>query len=307
VPGLAGRAVYLAYRAGADVARALPPALGVPAARTVSRGMTLLWRTRRRQVERNLERVTAGPPGTGLRGAELRSATAGVFANYSRYWYEMFRLRGDTTHALEDAFESDGYDNLEVAVAEGRGTILALPHLGNWDLAGAWLAQRGNPLTVVTEPAEPAELHDWFVRQREDLGMEVVPLGPHTVARVLRALGTGRVVCLVCDRDISGVGVEVQLFGATTTMPGGPALLALRTGAPLLPAAAYFRPGGRHRARILPPVPAERRGALRDDVVRVTQDLAHRFEELIRAAPEQWLVMQPVWPDDTERGGNGAG
>lgn len=297
MPGAAGRAVYLAYRAGADVARALPPALGVPVSRLASRGMSVLWPTRRRQVERNLGRVSGAGPTGELEGAALRAATAGVFANYARYWYEVFRLRGDTTHSLEAIFESEGYEHLEAAVAAGRGVILGLPHLGNWDLAGAWLAQRGNPLTVVAEPAESPELQEWFVAQREQLGMQVVPLGPNAVSAVIRAIGEGRVACLVCDRDISGDGVEVELFGSPTTMPGGPALLALRTGAPLVPAAAYFRPDGHHSTRFMAPVPAERRGSLRDDVVRVTQELAHRFEELITVAPEQWLVMQPVWPD----------
>ena len=102
----------------------------------------------------------------------------------------------------------------------------------------------------------------------------------------------------VCDRDLTGDGIEVDLFGERTTMPGGPALLALRTGAPLLPVGVTFLPNGRHHVRIEAPVPTERQGRLRDDVARVTQDLALRFEGLIGAAPDQWLIMQPVWPAD---------
>jgi KDO2-lipid IV(A) lauroyltransferase len=106
----------------------------------------------------------------------------------------------------------------------------------------------------------------------------------------------------MCDRDLSGDGVPVDFFGEETTLPAGPATLALRTGAPLVPVGNYFGPGSMHVAEITPPVPAERRGRLRDDVVRVTQELAYRFEELIRAAPEQWLLMQPNWPSDREPG-----
>jgi KDO2-lipid IV(A) lauroyltransferase len=175
--------------------------------------------------------------------------------------------------------------------------VLALPHLGNWDLAGAWLASRGHRLTVVAEPVEPPELFDWFVSQRRALGMEVVPLGPSSLVEVLRAVKAGGVICLVADRDITGDGMRVEFFGARTTMPGGPAMLALRAGVPLIPAGVYFLPNGRGRAEFGPPLVTERTGRLRDDVQRVTQDLAHRFEALIAAAPEQWLTMQPVWPE----------
>ena len=203
-------------------------------------------------------------------------------------------------NGLEASTDSEGYEHIQAPQAEGRGVILALPHLGNWDAAGAWLAARGHALTVVAEPVEPPELFDWFAGERRALGMDVVPLGPDAIIEVLRAIGEGRVVCLVSDRDLTGDGIPIEFFGEPTTMPGGPALVALRTGAPLLPVGTYFGPGARHFIRIRPPVPAERRGRLRDDVQRVTQDLAYCFEELIGAAPDQWLMMQPMWPTNGE-------
>ncbi|MCZ7526161.1 MAG: hypothetical protein M5U14_07155 [Acidimicrobiia bacterium] len=139
---------------------------------------------------------------------------------------------------------------------------------------------------------------EWFAGVRRALGMEIVVLGRSAAADVLGALKRGRVVALLCDRDLTGDGVDVEFFGERTTLPAGPATLALRTGAPLVPAAVYFAPRGGHRAVVCPPVPAERLGRLRDDVARVTQDLAGRFEELIRAAPEQWHLFQPNWPSD---------
>jgi phosphatidylinositol dimannoside acyltransferase len=300
VPG--GRAAYLAYRAGAETARRLPVPLGRSLARVAARTMLRGWPQRRRQVARHLARVTDG----SLAGADLDAATAAVFANYARYWHEMFRLDPESGAALQQTFELRGRVNLDAGIATERGVILALPHLGNWDVAGAWLAGRpGVPgVTVVAETVEPPELFEWFVATREALGMEVVPLGADAGAGVLRALRRRHVVCLVCDRDLGGEGVEVEFFGERTRVPAGPALLALRTGAPLLPSAAFFRDDGGHGADIGAPLHVERRGRLRDDVTRVTQDLALRFETLIRAAPEQWLMMQPVWPSD-ERAGNG--
>jgi len=150
---------------------------------------------------------------------------------------------------------------------------------------------------VVVETLDPPEVFDWFVGLRRSFGMNVVALGPDAAAQVVRALKSNHIVCLLCDRDIGGGGVEVEFFGERTTLPAGPATLALRTGAPLLPTAAYFRGRGHHGV-VGPPVPAERQEGLRADVTRITQLLAHELEALIKAAPEQWHLMQPNWPSD---------
>lgn len=252
---------------------------------------------RRAQVARNLERIV-GPMPEAERDARITK----TFENYGRYWYEMFRLPSERPETLRDRLVTEGYEHLEKALAAGRGALVASPHVGGWDFGGAWLVARGRPLTVVVEPVEPPELFDWFVTQRSALGMEVVPLGPEAGGRVARALSENRVVALLCDRDLTHDGVAVDFFGERTTMPGGPALLGLRTGAPILPVAVYFEAGDMHSGHMQPPVAAERRDGLRADVSRVTQDLAGRFETLIRAEPEQWFVLQPNWPSDHAEG-----
>jgi KDO2-lipid IV(A) lauroyltransferase len=138
--------------------------------------------------------------------------------------------------------------------------------------------------------------------------MTVVKIGPDAGKAVLGALRRNQIVCLLSDRDLTGDGVEVEFFGERTRLPGGPATVALRTGAPLLPVAVYFEERGGHHGVVQPPVPAERQGRLRDDVQRVTQELARRFEQLISTAPEQWHLLQPNWPSDlagTDDGGRG--
>ena len=292
-------AAYLAYRVGAETARRLPAPLGRLLARAASRGMLALARDRREQVERNLRQVL----GAGASDATIAATTTRVFDNYARYWHELFRLDPGVTNAgaeVLDLGELVGGDHLDAATggpvaSAPRGAILALPHVGNWDLAGAYLAARGHRLVVAAEPVEPPELFDWFVETRRRLGMEVVGLGPDAVGALLRALEDGALVCLVCDRDLTGDGVEVDFFGAPARVPRGPALLALRAGVPLLPAAAGFLADGRQRVTIGAPLDLERRGRLRDDVERVTKDLVRHFEEQIAAHPDQWLVMQPVW------------
>ena len=287
------------YRAAAGLARVLPEQVGESIARGIAQAAAAVLPGRRRLVERNLRRATDGR----LRGWALRRAVYEAFDSYGRYWFELFRLRDDVLRSdkLEERNRIDGFDRIEAAGKAGRGAIAALPHVGGWEYAGAWLAARGYPPTVVVEPVEPPELFEWFADVRRALGMDVVPLGPAAGSAVLKALEANRVVCLVCDRDLVGDGIEVEFFGERTTLPAGPAVLALRSGAPLFPAAVYFEPRGRHHGVIEAPIDTSRQGRLRDDVTRVTQALARRFEVLISAAPEQWHLMQPNWPSDREK------
>lgn len=267
------------------VARTVGEALGA-AAGTVPSG-------RRRIVERNLDRVRPG-----LDGSARRRAARRTFASYGRYYVESFRLPGTSPEDLDAGLTHDGYEHVEAARQAGRGCILALPHLGGWEWAGFWLARvKGMPVTVVVERLEPPAMFEWFADLRRQFGFEIVPLGPDAGPACMRALRANHALALLCDRDVAGGGVPVELFGEQTTLPGGPATLALRSGAPLLPAAIYFDGSGRH-AVVRPPVPAARQGRLRDDVTRITQDLAHELEELIRRAPDQWHLMQPNWPSD---------
>ena len=232
-------------------------------------------------------------------GSEQPDAVAGAFDSYARYWLEMLRLPAEVRRGeVADHFTIAGYERILDGLDGGNGVILALPHLGGWEYAAAWMGAQGHRMLAVVEPIEPPELYEWFVAQREVFGLDIVPLGPSVLSTVLQALRANRIVCLLSDRDLTGDGVEVEFFGERTTLPGGPATLALRTGATLLPAAVYFRPGRNHHAVVRPPVPAAREGRLREDVARITQLLAHEFEALIRAAPEQWHLMQPNWPSD---------
>lgn len=295
---LGAKASYLAYRGGAAFANVIPAPLAEPVAETIGRALGPVMAGRRRIVERNLRRATDGR----LEGLALARAVSDTFASYGRYWLELFRLPRDARESVEPRFDAEGWEYIADAIAAGTGVILALPHLGGFDFAAAWLAGRGAPPTVVVEPVEPPELFEWFADLRRAIGMQVVPLGPEAGTAILRALRDNRPVCLLCDRDLVGDGVSVTFFGEQTTLPGGPATLALRTGAPLVPVGTYFRPRGGHFAKIGPPLPVERKGRLRDDVARITQALAGRFEELVRMAPDQWHLMQPNWPSDRGEG-----
>jgi KDO2-lipid IV(A) lauroyltransferase len=269
-------------------------------ARLIAKGLSVPFavgmRSRRQMIQRHLRRVY----GPSMSNASLERKVQSAFDSYARYWMESFRLAHTDRARLEAGMSWEGVGHIEDALAVGKGVIMALPHLGGWDFGGAWFASAGYPATVVVETLEPPELFEWFAELRRAVGLTVVPHGPKAGAAVLSALRRNELVGLVCDRDLARTGPEVDFFGERTTLPGGPATLALRTGATLVPVAVYFE-GSRHNGIVRPPIPVERTSAhLRDDVARITQALADELEALIRRAPEQWHLLQPNWPSDYE-------
>ncbi|MFT6291940.1 MAG: KDO2-lipid IV(A) lauroyltransferase [Ilumatobacter sp.] len=283
------------YKLAALAARFTPSVVSAGLAAPFGVGANVWSPERRKMIERHLQRVDPT-----LRGLRLRRASQQAFDFYARYWIESFRLPTMSKRAVDRGFTDDGYPQIVEALKAGNGAILALPHLGGWEWAGRWIADQGHEITVVVEHLDPPELFDWFVDLRSKLGMHVVPLGPKAGAAVINALRNNHIVCLLSDRDIGHSGPEVEFFGERTTLPGGAATVALRTGAPIFPTAVYFTDRFEaHLGWVRPPMYVERQGKrLREDVHRITQELAVELEVLIRRAPSQWHLFQPNWPSD---------
>lgn len=283
------------YKLGSLLSKGVPGFLSGTVGSLLGVPFAIGMRDKRKMVERHMRRVR--PQASSI---EIRRLTQQVFDSYARYYLESFRLPSLTNAQVASSMTIEGYhENMLPALERGNGVILALPHLGGWEWAGRWAADLGNKMTVVVEPIEPPKLFEWFADLRRKFGMTVIPLGPDAGSAVLKSLRNNEVLCLLSDRDITGGGIEVEFFGERTTLPAGPATLALRTGAALLPSAAYFTDRGvGHHGVIGAPMNCERQGKLRQDVQRITQDLAYELEKLIKRAPEQWHLLQPNWPSD---------
>ncbi|OAA28706.1 KDO2-lipid IV(A) lauroyltransferase [Frankia sp. EI5c] len=292
----AGRLTLLAYVAGWRLVRLLPEPV---AAWCFRRAADVAWRRGGRGTTRlraNLARVV--PPGT-----DLDALTRSALRSYARYWLEVFRLQDMPASRVLDRMRVLDEDRLRRAHAAGRGTILALPHMGNWEQAGAWLVATGVPFTTVAERLRPEALFERFLQFRTALGMEVIPLtgGEQPPSDLLtERLRAGGMLCLLADRDLSAAGVAVTFFGAPATMPPGPAALALRTGAALLPVTLWFDDDG-WSARIHPEV-------AHTDIPTMTQRLADEFAAGIAAHPADWHMLQRIWREPRgEREPRGAG
>ncbi|MEU6224409.1 phosphatidylinositol mannoside acyltransferase [Streptomyces sp. NPDC047042] len=294
---LRGRLTDGAYAAGWSAVKRLPEPVAVRLGQTIA---DLAWKRRGervRRLESNYARVV--PDATPERLAEL--SRAGM-RSYLRYWMESFRLPAWSPERVRTGFDPEGLHNLTDGLASGRGVILALPHLGNWDLAGAWVTTKlETRFTTVAERLKPETLYDRFVAYREGLGMEVLPhSGGSAFGTLARRLRDGGLVCLVADRDLSASGVEVKFFGDAARMPAGPALLAQQTGALLLPVTLWYDDSPTMRGRVHPPIEVPETGTKAEKTSVMTQVLADAFATGIADHPEDWHMLQRLWLADLD-------
>lgn len=285
------------YGLGWGTVKKLPEPVAVRLGRTVA---DAAWRQNGKGVRRlasNYARVV--PDASPQRLAEL---TRAGMRSYLRYWMESFRLPAWSAERVRGGFAPKDVHYLTDGLAAGKGVILALPHLANWDLAGAWVTtELRTPFTTVAERLKPETLYDRFVAYREGLGMEVLPHSGGTAFGTLaRRLRDGGLVCLVADRDLSASGVTVDFFGAEARMPAGPALLAQQTGALLLPVTLWYDDSPVMRGRVHPAVEVPESGTRAEKTSSMTQALADAFATGIAEHPEDWHMLQRLWLADLD-------
>ncbi|GIG59075.1 lipid A biosynthesis lauroyl acyltransferase [Longispora fulva] len=280
------------YTAGWRIVRALPG----PVATGVFRAGADRAARRRgpgvQRLEANLRRVAAPD-------ADIDALVRAGMRSYARYWMEAFRLPSRSRAQILDGFRLEGGETLIQHGKAGEGAVVALPHGGNWDAAGAWAAASGIPLTTVAERLKPEALYQRFLDFRESLGMSIIPErgGDRPPIDVLvERVQAGHLVPLLADRDLSRRGVEVTFFGGRTRMPAGPALLALRTGAPLYTVSMWYEPDAAC-GRLVGPLPVPASGTLAERVAALTQSVADSLALGIAEHPEDWHMLQKLWLD----------
>lgn len=283
------------YKLGGWFFGYLPLSLRNPVAAIGGLLSFIAFRRKARLVGDNLDRVVRKESF----GAKSSLALA-AYVSYAKYWAEALSMGFLDRQDLESRMSFSGFEHVYEALGQGRGVIITSPHLGNWDFGAAWFAAKGFPITAVMEDLDPQELFDWFADLRLAFGIHAIPPSSNSFRTLVAALSRGEAVALVADRDMQGSGIPVSFFGEKTPIPQGVALLALRTGAPIIPMAIYMLPGGHHLAFAEEPVNTARCGSLREDVERITNSIISRYEALILADPVQWHLFQPNWPSQME-------
>lgn len=285
---------YLALKAGVGLVGLLPAG----AARGLGKVFGWFWylasANRRRMAQRHMRRVLG-------ESADIERAAKAVMVSYGRYWTEALWARPERVPEIRRHTSVDGLDLAIAARDVGEGMIFALPHIGNWEASAPVVVEEGIRTVAVAEKLANRRITGWFTEMRFGFGIDIVlATGGREVMRQLEtAVRENKGVALLSDRDLTGRGVEVEFFGERTTLPAGPATLAIRTGAPLFPTASYFEGSG-HRVVITPAIPVPDQGTNGEKVQAMTQELAYRMEKLIAAAPRQWHLVVPNWPSDRQ-------
>ncbi len=287
------QATYLAYAGGWRAVRLMPESLAYS---TFDQIADQQWRSNTgsvRQLEANLARVL-GP----IDQDRLREVSRAGMRSYMRYWCDAFRLPGWDAARL-DTFELRNAHRLADPVDQGRGVVVALPHMGNWDHAGAYVSQHISAVNTVAEKLEPEKLYSAFLEFRTSLGMVIHGMGdPGVFGHLRNALERGGLVALLADRDLSARGVDVDFFGETARFPAGPAALAVDTGASLVTATLFW--DGRNVAEITPEITPPTRGSREERIRLTTQGVADALAAGIRDHPADWHMLQRLWIGDLD-------
>lgn len=283
---------YLTYKTLAYILGMLPE----PVIRRLGIGagwMAWIWADRRKTLAiRNMARAL-GDNVDQPSSQTVRSARR-MFMAYGRYWAEAFWVSERRIPSIDKHLQADGLEHYEKALADGRGAIFVLPHVGNWEVAGRAVAFGDHRLMAVAEKLGNAKVAEWFIELRRSLGIEIV-LADRSAAswRPLEEVLSGNgLVALVTDRDINRSGVPTKFLDEETRLPSGAVRLSLRTGAPVIPVGSYFLAGRGHRVVMHPPLDLD------EDVEAGVQKMADALGVIIRADPEQWHMVQANWPTD---------
>lgn len=243
-------------------------------------------------------RRVIGPEATD---AQIDAAVHGMYRSYGRYWTETFWFRPRRENQIIAGVDRINFEPVLASVASGNGRIFALPHLGNWEVAGVIAEDIGSPVVAVAEHLPNQRITDWFIEVRNEFGIEIILTSdPNRTRKLIKVLRSGGAIALVADRDVTGKGIRVEFFGAEASMPVGPVALADLTGADLIPVGVYFKKGAGHRIVVHEPVELPDIPDREERVAQGAQEFAQVLEGIIREAPSQWHLFQPNWDADAQ-------
>ena len=283
-------AVAGGYFAGWRLVRALPEKFAYKTFDAIGRYTLKRNGARVKRLRTNLSRVCPTKS-----SSEMDELMRQAMSSYMRYWCDTFRSPDWSRERIVSTVTVDGEELLTSPMKDGKGVVVALPHAGNWDHAGSYFCGMGFPLVTVAERLKPEALFNKFLEYRQNIGMEVLALDSRSIATLMQRAREGRLIALVADRDLSKSGVSVSFFGHPARMPAGPALLAIRTGIPLITAYVSYTSAGIHIVFKSVEIPIH--GSEEEKISQVVQRCADQFAEGIASAPQDWHMLQRIWTD----------
>lgn len=283
-------AVAGGYFAGWRLVRALPEKFAYTTFEAIGKHALSRNGARVKRLRSNLKRVC---PNNSQ--SEMDELMRRAMSSYMRYWCDTFRSPDWSRERIAATVTVEGEDLLTSPMKNGTGVVVALPHAGNWDHAGSYFCGMGFPLVTVAERLKPEALFNKFLEYRQNIGMEVLALDSRSIVTLMQRAREGRLIALVADRDLSKSGVEVSFFGHPARMPAGPALLAIRTGIPLITSYVSYTTTGIHIVFNSVEIPTN--GSEEERISQVVQKCADQFAEGIASSPQDWHMLQRIWTD----------
>lgn len=275
-----------------QVMERLPRPLAYALAIVVARFAYVFAGEARRRLEFNLRRAL--PDATP---AQIRSIAWRNFRNHSKAYADLMQLPRARVEQLRPLLHVEGVEHLEAARNRGKGVLVISAHMGSWEIAAAIWSATIAPVSLFAEELEPPELFEWYRHTRQRLGISVLPLTLSGLKQVVQALGANEMIVTAVDRDLMGTGLELDFFGHPARIPTGPASLAIRRGAALLPVVVLRNPDDTYEARGWPPIFADPAADPREEERRLTELLVRHLESIIREHPDQWHLPHRIWED----------
>jgi phosphatidylinositol dimannoside acyltransferase len=282
---------YLAYLIGWKIVGILPEAIAYALFRKLG---DFIYRKNGKSVDRLRTNFSIVKP--ELTALELEDLVLQGYRSYMRYWCDTFRIHKWSRARIDSTVNFTNDHLLRQPIADGRGVVIALPHSGNWDHAGAYFCQSGIRLVTVAEVLKPEKLFQKFLKYRESMGFEVLGLDARAFATLMKRAREKRLIALVADRDLSASGIEVQFFGKVAKMPAGPALLAIKEGLPLAVAHVSYTAKGIHID--FRSVEVSKSGSDELRVKETVQAMADAFAIGISQYPQDWHMLQRIWIEE---------
>lgn len=282
---------YIAYLTGWKIVGVLPESLAYRLFQSLA---DRVYRKNGKSVRRLRTNLSIVKP--SCTDEELEVLTQEAYRSYLRYWCDTFRIHTWSPERISSTVSTKNDHLLRQPMLENRGVVIALPHSGNWDHAGAYFCQEGFPLVTVAEVLKPQKLFERFLEYRTAMGFEVLGLDSRAFVTLIRRAREKRLIALVADRDLSDSGINVKFFGKTAKMPAGPAVLAIKEGLPLVAAHVSYTKAGIHVD--FTEVRISHRATEEETVARTVQEIASIFERGISAYPQDWHMLQRIWIDE---------
>ena len=270
----------------------LPRGLAYALAIVVARVAYRFARKARRRLEFNLQRAL--PDATPR---EIHALAWRNFRNHSKAYADLMQLPRARVEQLRPLLHVEGMPNLDAALARGKGVLAISAHMGSWEIAAAIWSATLAPVSLFAEELEPPELFDWYRQTRQRMGISVLPLTRAGLNQVVQALAANEMIVTAIDRDLQGTGIDLDFFGHPALIPTGPAALAVRRGAAVLPVAVWRNPDDSYQAIGYPMLLADPAADPKAETKRLTEQLVRHMEHIIREHPDQWHLPHRIWAD----------